>query len=209
MNTASTFFIIYEYKYWQLYYHQTMKKYLSILLILLGGSAVHAGGLSTRHQSSLQLTVEPARTIQTRVGNTYSVSGTNVNTSHTVGTGNDAVTTTGGLGVNSYSDKGVASVGTVAVTQSQGCSTTGGTTSCTGGSFSFSQSFTQGDAIDGTSTTWGDITTYTQGSAGTGSPGTISNGHAITLEQGTNNAGTLGAGNSLTGQFVSEITIFD
>jgi len=186
-----------------------MKKYLSILLILLGGSAVHAGGLSTRHQSSLQLTVEPARTIQTRVGNTYSVSGTNVNTSHTVGTGNDAVTTTGGLGVNSYSDKGVASVGTVAVTQSQGCSTTGGTTSCTGGSFSFSQSFTQGDAIDGTSTTWGDITTYTQGSAGTGSPGTISNGHAITLEQGTNNAGTLGAGNSLTGQFVSEITIFD
>ena len=76
-------------------------------------------------------------------------------------------------------------------------------------SFSFAQSFTQGDAIDGTSTTWGDVTTYTQGSAGTGSPGTISNGHAITLEQGTNNAGTLGAGNSLTGQFVSEITIFD
>ena len=87
-----------------------MKKYLSILLILLGGSAVHAGGLSTRHQSSLQLTVEPARTISTRVGNTYSISGTNVNTSHTVGTGNDAVTTTGGLGVQSYSDKGVASV---------------------------------------------------------------------------------------------------
>ena len=60
-----------------------MKKYLSILLILLGGSAVHAGGLSTRHQSSLQLTVEPARTISTRVGNSYSISGTNVNTTHT------------------------------------------------------------------------------------------------------------------------------
>ena len=65
------------------YYRQTMKKYLSILLILLGGSAVR-GGLNTRHQSSLQLTVEPARTISwTRVGNTYSISGTNVNTSHT------------------------------------------------------------------------------------------------------------------------------
>ena len=186
-----------------------MKKYLSILLILLGGSAVHAGGLSTRHQSSLQLTVEPARTISTRVGNTYSISGTNVNTSHTVGTGNDAVTTTGGLGVQSYSDKGVASVGTVAVTQSQGCSTTGGTTTCSGGSFSFSQSFTQGDAIDGTSTTWGDITTYTQGSAGTGVPGTIDNAHTITLSQGTTGNPNLGAGNSLTGQFVSEITIFD
>ena len=186
-----------------------MKKYLSILLILLGGSAVHAGGLSTRHQSSLQLTVEPARTISTRVGNTYSISGTNVNTSHTVGTGNDAVTTTGGLGVQSYSDKGVASVGTVAVTQSQGCSTTNNTTTCSGGSFSFSQSFTQGDAIDGTSTTWGDITTYTQGSAGTGVPGTIDNAHTITLSQGTTGNPNLGAGNSLTGQFVSEITIFD
>ena len=186
-----------------------MKKYLSILLILLGGSAVHAGGLSTRHQSSLQLTVEPARTISTRVGNSYSISGTNVNTSHTAAaSGSSAVV--GGVGILTYSDKGVGSVGTLSATQSQGCSTnSSGTTTCSGGSFSFSQSFTQGDAIDGTSTTWGDVTTYTQGSAGTGSPGTISNGHAITLEQGTNNAGTLGAGNSLTGQFVSEITIFD
>ena len=77
-----------------------MKKYLPILLILLSGTAAH-DSMSTRHQSSLQLTVEPARTISTRVGNSYSISGTNVNTSHTVGTGNDAVTTTGGLGVNS------------------------------------------------------------------------------------------------------------
>ena len=186
-----------------------MKKYLSILLILLGGSAVHAGGLSTRHQSSLQLTVEPARTIQTRVGNTYSISGTNVNTTHTAAaSGSSAVV--GGVGILTYSDKGVGSVGTLSETQSQGCSTnSSGTTTCSGGSFSFAQSFTQGDSVAAASNTWGDITTYTQGSAGTGSPGTITNGHAITLEQGTNNAGTLGAGNSLTGQFVSEITIFD
>ena len=186
-----------------------MKKLLPLLLLFGFGTAVNAGGMSTRHQSSLQLTVDAARTIQTRVGNSYSISGTNVNTSHTVGTGNDAVTTTGGLGVNSYSDKGVASVGTVAVTQSQGCSTTGGTTSCTGGSFSFSQSFTQGDSVAAASNTWGDITTYTAGTTGTGKPGSITNGHTITLEQGTNGNGTLGAGNSLTGQFVGEITIFD
>ena len=173
------------------------------------GSAAHAGGLSTRHQSSLQHTVDAQSATYSRMGNSYSISGTNVTTSHTVGTGNDAVTTTGGLGVNSYSSNGVASVGTVAVTQSQGCSTTGGTTSCTGGSFSFSQSFTQGDSVAAASNTWGDITTYTQGSTGTGKPGSITNGHTITLEQGTNGAGTLGAGNSLTGQFVSEITIFD
>ena len=186
-----------------------MKKYLPLIMLLTVGGAAHAGGLSTRHQSSLQLVVEPQVVHQTRVGNSYSVSGTNVNTSHTVGTGNDAVTTTGGLGVNTYSDKGVASPGSVAVTQSQGCSTTSNTTTCTGGSFSFSQSFIQGDAIDGTSSTWGDISTYSGGTAGTGKPGSITNGHAIAIEQGTNGAGTIGAGNSVTGQFVSEITIFD
>ena len=185
-----------------------MKKYLSILLILLGGSAVHAGGLSTRHQSSLQLTVDAARTIQTRVGNSYSISGTNVNTEHTP-SGENASAVTGGVGILSYDSNGVGSVGSVAVTQSQGCSTTNNTTTCSGGSFSFSQSFTQGDAINGASTTWGDISTYTQGSAGTGVPGTIDNAHTITLSQGTTGNPNLGAGNSLTGQFVSEITIFD
>ena len=186
-----------------------MKKYLSILLILLGGSAVHAGGLSTRHQSSLQLTVEPARTIQTRVGNTYSISGTNVNTSHTAAAaGSSAVV--GGVGILTYSDKGVGSVGTLSATQSQGCSTnSSGTTTCSGGSFSFAQSFTQGDAIDASSGTWGDITTYSGGTAGAGKPGTITNGHTITLDNGSGTSGTIAAGNSLTGQFVSEITIFD
>ena len=186
-----------------------MKKLLPLLLLFGFGTAVNAGGMSTRHQSSLQLTVDAARTIQTRVGNSYSISGTNVNTTHTpAASGSSAVV--GGVGILTYSDKGVGSVGTLSATQSQGCSTnSSGTTTCSGGSFSFAQSFTQGDAIDGTSTTWGDITSYTAGTTGTGKPGSITNGHTITLEQGTNNAGTLGAGNSLTGQFVSEITIFE
>ena len=185
-----------------------MKKLLPLLLLFGFGTAVNAGGMSTRHQSSLQLTVDAARTIQTRVGNSYSISGTNVSTEHTP-SGENASAVTGGVGILSYDSNGVGSVGSVAVTQSQGCSTTNNTTTCSGGSFSFAQSFTQGDAINGTSTTWGDITSYTAGTTGTGKPGSITNGHTITLEQGTNGAGTLGAGNSLTGQFVSEITIFD
>ena len=185
-----------------------MKKLLPLLLLFGFGTAVNAGGMSTRHQSSLQLTVDAARTIQTRVGNSYSISGTNVSTEHTP-SGENASAVTGGVGILSYDSNGVGSVGSVAVTQSQGCSTTNNTTTCSGGSFSFSQSFTQGDAINGASTTWGDITSYTAGTTGTGKPGSITNGHTITLEQGTNGAGTLGAGNSLTGQFVSEITIFD
>ena len=139
----------------------------------------------------------------------FTISGSNVNTTHTAAaSGSSAVN--GGVGILTYDDHGVGSVGTLAVTQSQGCSTnSSGTTTCTGGSFSFANSFTQGDAINGSSTTWGDITTYSGGTAGGGQPGTITNGHAITLDNGSGSTGTIGAGNSLTGQFVSEITIFD
>ncbi len=163
------------------------------------GSAAHAGGLSTRHQSSLQHTVDAQSATYSRMGNSYSISGTNVSTSHTVGTGNDAVTTTGGLGVNSYNaTTGVGTVGTI--TAGQG--TTNGT-----GSFSFSQAWTQGD-IAGTGSEYSDFGTVTITSAGTqndstNAPGTITAAHAITLT-GTGNVGT-----STTGQFVSEVTIFD
>ena len=163
------------------------------------GSAAHAGGLSTRHQSSLQHTVDAQSATYSRMGNSYAISGTNVTTSHTVGTGNDAVTTTGGLGVNSYNaTTGVGTVGTI--TAGQG--TTNGT-----GSFSFAQSFTQGD-IAGTASEYTDFGTVSVTSPGTqntsaNAPGTITAAHAITLT-GTGNVGT-----STTGQFVSEVTIFD
>ena len=186
-----------------------MKKFFPILLLLMAGSAVHAGGLSTRHQSSLQLTVEPQKTIQTRVGNSYSISGTNVITTHTPSaSGSSAVD--GGIGINSYSaTTGVGTVGTITGVQN-GCtgSTSGSDLACSG-SFSFAQSWQQGDSSSASASTWGDITTQSGGTAGTGAPGTITNGHTITINQGTSGAGTLGAGNSLTGQFVSEITIFD
>jgi len=172
-----------------------MKKYLPLLLLLGLGSAVHAGGLSTRHSTSLQYTVDGGHTEYTRMGNSYSISGTNVTTTH--GTGNDAVT--GGLGVNTYSaSTGVGSVGTI--TAGQG--TTNGT-----GSFSFAQSWTIGD-IAGTGSEYTDFGTVSVTSPGTqnasaNAPGTITAAHAITLT-GTGNVGT-----STTGQFVSEVTIFD
>ena len=172
-----------------------MKKYLPLLLLLGLGSAVHAGGLSTRHSTSLQYTVDGGHTEYTRMGNSYSISGTNVTTTH--GTGNDAVT--GGLGVNSYSaTNGVGSVGTI--TAGQG--TTNGT-----GSFAFAQSWTIGD-IAGTGSEYTDFGTVSVTSPGTqndstNAPGTITAAHAITLT-GTGNVGT-----STTGQFVSEVTIFD
>ena len=175
-----------------------MKKYLTLLLLLGMGSAVHAGGLSTRHQSSLQLTVDTARTTSTRVGNSYSISGNNVNTTHTVGSGDSAVTTYGGIGVNTYAS-GVATPGTITGVQSN-CSGSGTSTSCTG-AFSFSQAFTAGDSL----TTATDQTVYTAGVAGTGAPGTITDGHDIVITGGTVGAG---AGTQVTAQFVTEITAF-
>ena len=41
-------------------------------------SAANAGGLVTKHASSVQLTVDAARTTATRMGNSYSVSGSGV-----------------------------------------------------------------------------------------------------------------------------------
>ena len=169
-----------------------MKKYLPLLLLLGMGSVVHAGGLSTRHSTSLQYSIDGGHTEYTRMGNSYSISGTNVTTTH--GTGNDAVT--GGLGVNTYSaSTGVGTVGTI--TAGQG--TTNGT-----GSFSFSQSFTQADiaGTDSTHTDFGSVTVHTGGSTGTAAPGTITNAHVTTL------TGTNLAGSSATSQFVSEITAF-
>ena len=113
-----------------------MKKLLPILLLAGFSTAVHAGGLSTRHSTSLQLAIDGGSTEYTRMGASYSISGTNVTTSHTVGTGDDAETTTGGLGVQSYAATGVATPGTITnghvVTISQGVTANGQTTGTLG-----------------------------------------------------------------------------
>ena len=169
----------------------TMKKFFPILLLLMAGSAVHAGGLSTRHQSSLQFINDGGHTEYTRMGASYSVSGTNASTSHTVGS---ASAVTGGLGVQSYAATGVATPGTITAAQ-----VNNGT-----GSFSFAQSFTQAD-IAGTGSEYadfGNVTVHAAGTTGTAVPGTITSGHATAI------SGVNLAGSSVTAQFVSEITAF-
>ena len=60
-----------------------MKKLLPILLLLGSSSSVYAGAMTTRHQTSLQQVQTPTITTTQRTGNSYSVSGNNVNTSYT------------------------------------------------------------------------------------------------------------------------------
>ena len=163
-----------------------MKKLLPLLLILMSGTAAHAS-MSTRHQTSLQLSVDAARTITSRTANSYSVSGSGVTLD--VAGGNSADNLVGGF-------KTVASG---AVTDWHIPTATAAANS----SFSFANSFTAGDATTATGTT---ATAYTAGAAGSAAPGLITNAHTVTVAGGTEGAA---AGSTVTGQFVSEVTIFD
>ena len=56
-----------------------MKRFLPILL-LLSGSAAYAGGIVSSHTSSVQLNVDAARTDASRIGSSFSISGSNIDT---------------------------------------------------------------------------------------------------------------------------------
>jgi len=163
-----------------------MKKLLPLLLILMSGTAAHAS-MSTRHQTSLQLSVDAARTITSRTANSYSIAGSGVTLD--VAGGGSADNLAGGFKTISGGAVTEWNIPTATTTAN--------------GSFSFSNSFTTGDASTATGT---NATAYTAGAAGTAAPGTITNAHAVVLAGGT--AGS-GAGSTVTGQFVSEVTIFD
>ena len=169
-----------------------MKKLFAILL-LAGVSSPAMANLSIRHQSSLQHTVDAQTATYSRLGNSYSISGTNVTTSHTAAGASSA--TANGVGVNAFSAS--TGVGTV-------CTITG--TQTGSGSFALSQSWTMGD-IGGTGSEYLDFGSVSVTNAGTqntsaNAPGTITSAHAITLT-GTGNVGT-----NTTGQFVTEVTAF-
>ena len=164
-----------------------MKKFLPIVMLLMTTSAAQAGGLVSKHSSSVQLTVDSARSTATRVGNSYSISGSGINTTDG--------TTAGTISAGSITS-GIYSPGTISATQATD-----------GNAFSYSTSFTQGDAIPTSAPTVGqvpnfsNVTSYTAGVAGS-LAGTIDNAHNMTITAG-------GAGTTATGQFVSEITVID
>ena len=164
-----------------------MKKVLIAFGMLLMTSPVYAGAISTKHASSVQLTVDAARSTATRIGSSFSISGSNIDTTD----GSTANTVSAGTITS-----GVYSPGTIAATQDT-----------PGAAFSFSQSYTQADAVPTAAPTVGQvpnfssITSYTAGTAGD-LAGTIGTTGAISITAG-------GAGTTATGQFVSEITVID
>ena len=146
-----------------------------------------------RLSTSTQLSVTGAATSAERIGSTYAVSGSNIK----VATDNHfGKLTAGTASAAATLDVGAYDINT------------------TGSSFSFSESWTQGDGIpaigSGVDVTsgvvadmpaFGNTTTQSGGVAGT-LAGTITSAGVVTLTAG-------GAGTTATGQFVSEVVIGD
>ena len=155
-----------------------MKKFLPILLLL--STPVYAD-LSHSITSSTKLTVGGASTTADRIGSTYSISGTGVDTTH--GTGDSAVTN--GVGALAISS-GIGTPPNVSASQD-----------VPGASFSFSQSFTQADVVPTSAITTGaapnfsEVTSIAGGTAGS-LAGTITSAGAITLTAGGHNTEALG-----------------
>ena len=164
-----------------------MKKFLPLLLLLGMGSSAYAGGIVSSHTSSVQLTVDAARTDASRIGSTFSISGSNIDTA----VGDDANVVSAGTIAS-----GVYSPGTVVATQDT-----------PGSAFSFTQSYTEADDVLTSAPTVGAVSLFsdqTSWAAGTKDTlaGTVTSAGLITVTAG-------GAGSSAIGQFVSEITVID
>ena len=151
------------------------------------GSSAYAGGIVSSHTSSVQLTVDAARTDASRIGSSFSISGSNIDTA----IGDNANQVSAGTITS-----GVYSPGTVVATQDTA-----------GAAFSFSQSYTEADDVltsapsVGAVSLFSDQTSWASGAAGD-LAGTVTSAGVITVTAG-------GAGSSAVGQFVSEITVID
>ena len=140
-----------------------MTKLIPLAMILMTTPA-YAGGLVTKHASSVQLTVDAARSTAIRIGDSYSASGTNI----TAGTMGGVSTGAGTYTVTTASDPwSLTESYTVKDTIPASAVTTGDTPN------------------------FSNITSYSAGSAST-LAGTIDNTHAMTLTAG--GAGTSATG---------------
>ena len=162
-----------------------MKRLIPIVMLLGLAPLSARADMTSRMTTSVQLQVNAAATQMQRVGNSYAISGTNVDTTD----GTTANTVTAGAIAS-----GVYGPGTISATQDD-----------PGEAFSFSTSFTQGDALVTSAPSVGAVSALSnQLSTGAGTAGslagTVTSQGALTIVAG-------GAGTSATGQFVSELQI--
>ena len=163
------------------------------MLLVTGSIAAPArADLTHRMTSSTQLQVNGAYTDATRIGSTYTVSGSNIKVASE----------------NDHFGKLTAGTATAAATLDVGAYDI----NTAGSAFTFSESWTQGDVVNaigsGADVTsgvvadlpaYGEVLTMSGGVAGT-LAGTITSAGVTTLTAG-------GAGTTATGQFVTEIEL--
>ena len=157
-------------------------------MLMMSAPLAARADIMSRMQSSIQLQTNSAATQVSRIGSTYSVSGSGVTMD--VGGGGSADGNVGGLGTLT---DGVGQGSVASATQTSA-----------GGAFTFSQSFIEGDAIVTTAPSLGAVSAYsdqtsTAVGSGTGT-GTVTSAHAVTAVGG-------GTGTVTTGQFVTELQI--
>ena len=155
------------------------------MLLMAATPLAARADITSRMTSSVQLQVNAAATQMQRVGNSYSISGNNVDTTD----GTTANTVSAGTIAS-----GIYGPGTISATQDD-----------PGEAFSFTTSFIQGDAIDTTGPAIGDVSAYSdQLSTAAGTAGDLA---GTVTSQGTLTVTAGGAGTTATGQFVTEITV--
>ena len=171
-----------------------MRRIFPLIMLLMTGAAVAPARADLTHgmTSSTQLQVNGAYTDATRIGSTYTVSGSNIK----VASENDhfAKLTAGTATAAATLDVGAYDINTA------------------GSAFTFSESWTQGDVVNaigsGADVTsgvvadlpaYGEVLTMSGGVAGS-LAGTITSAGVTTLTAG-------GAGTTATGQFVTEIEL--
>ena len=170
-----------------------MKRFLPLIMLLMTGSMVAPAraDLTHRMSSSTQLSVNGAYTDASRVGSTYTVSGSNIK-----------------VATDAHFGKLTAGTATAAATLDVGAYEM----NTSGSAFSFSESWTQGDVTNPIGTgvdvsagvvadmpAYGNTLTMSGGVAGN-LAGTITSAGVTTLTAG-------GAGTTATGQFVTEIVL--
>ena len=170
-----------------------MKKFLPLVMLLMTGAVVAPARADLTHRmtSSTQLQVNGAYTDATRIGSTYTVSGSNIK-----------------VATDAHFGKLTAGTVTAAATLDVGAYDV----NTAGSAFTFSESWTQGDVVNpigsGADVTsgvvadlpaYGEVLTMSGGVAGD-LAGTITSAGVTTLTAG-------GAGTTATGQFVTEIEL--
>ena len=163
-----------------------MKRILPLIMLLMSAPLAARADITSRFASSVQLSVGGAHTSAERIGSSFAISGSNIDTTDG--------TTTSTVSAGTIT-AGVYSPGTIAATQDTA-----------GSAFSFAQSYTAADAIPTAAATVGNTANF--GNLSSTSGGTVGSLAGQTSSAHTFSAVAAGGANtSATTQFVTEVTV--